>query len=129
MAATTVSARISSPDSVTTPIVTPLRTRIFATPVSVRTSAPNDSAASRSAWVTAPMPPSGNPHAPSWPSPTSPSLWCAITYAVPADRGPAHVPMTPLTESTPRIASDSNSSSTRSAMLIVKSRVMSATAR
>ena len=44
------------------------------------------------------MPPSGKPHEPSWPSPTSPILWCAITYAVPAERGPAHVPITPLTD-------------------------------
>ena len=101
--------------------------RVTSTPV--RTVAPNDSAASRSAWVTAPIPPSGNPHAPSLPSPTSPILWCAMTYAVPWERGPAQVPMTPLTESAPRIASDSNSSSSRSAMLDVNRRVMFAVAR
>ncbi len=52
-----------------------------------------------------------------------------MTYAVPCERGPAQVPMTPLTESAPRIASDSNSSSSRSAMLDVKRRVMFAVAR
>ena len=48
-----------------------------------------------------PIPPSGNPHEPSSPSPTSPIWWWAITKAVPGDRGPAHVPITPDTESTP----------------------------
>ena len=35
------------------------------------------------------------PRARAAPSPTSPILWCAITYAVPGERGPAHVPITP----------------------------------
>ena len=64
-----------------------------ATGASVRTTAPNDSAALRSASLTAPIPPRGKPHDASWPSPMSPILWCAITNAVPAERGPAHVPM------------------------------------
>ena len=46
--------------------------------------------------------PSGKPHEPSSPSPTSPILWWAMTNAVPGDRGPAHVPITPDTDSTPR---------------------------
>ena len=56
---------------------------------SVRTSAPNDSArpADRRR-TTAPMPPSGKPQLPSWPSPTSPIEWCAMTYAVPGSYGP-----------------------------------------
>ena len=107
VAAITTSAQISSPSLVTTPCAAPSFTMMRATSMSVRTFAPNDSAASRSAPVTAPMPPSGKPHAPIFPSPTSPILWWAITYAVPAERGPAHVPMTPLTLRTPFIASDS----------------------
>ncbi len=55
--------------------------------------------------------------------------WCSITYAVPALRGPAQVPITPETLSTPRMASDSNRSSTRSATLAVNSRVRSNAAR
>ena len=88
VAATTTSARSSSPDSSVTPRTRPLRTSMRATAASVRTVAPFAIAASRSARLTAPMPPSGKPHEPSWPSPTSPILWCAITYAVPAERGP-----------------------------------------
>ena len=53
------------------------------------------------------MPPSGKPHEPSSPSPTSPILWWAMTNAVPGDRGPAHVPITPETDSTPSICGDS----------------------
>ena len=75
------------------------------------------------------MPPAGNPHEPSWPSPTSPIWWWAITNAVPGDRGPAHVPITPDTESTPSICGDSKKSSSRSATLIENSRVTSATPR
>jgi hypothetical protein len=69
------------------------------------------------------MPPRGKPQV------VSPTWWWSITYAVPALRGPAQVPMTPETDSTPRIASDSNRSSTRSAMLAVNSRVRSNAAR
>ena len=42
------------------------------------------------------MPPRGKPHAAAWPS-ISPMWWCSITYAVPALRGPAQVPITPET--------------------------------
>ncbi len=55
--------------------------------------------------------------------------WCAITYAVPGVRGPAHEPMTADTESTPRIASDSKVSSMRSAALLVSRRVRSTALR
>ena len=127
VAAITTSARSSSPDSSTTPRALPSRTSMRATLASVRTVAPNDSAALRNAPVTPPIPPRGKPHVPSSPSPTSPILWCAITYAVPAERGPAHVPMTPLTDRTPRIGGDSNQSSSRSEMLLVNRRVTSAT--
>ena len=96
-----------------------------ATGASVRTTTPFASAARRNAWVTPPIPPSGKPQVPSCPSPTSPILWWAMTYAVPAERGPAHVPITPLTDSTPFICGDSKCSSSRSAMLIVNRRVTS----
>ena len=97
---------------------------------SVRISAPNERAAPASALLTPPMPPRGKPHSPVWPSPLmSPMWWCSITYAVPAERGPAQVPMTPETDSTPLMASDSKASSTRSAMLDVISRVMSTALR
>ena len=43
--------------------------------------------------------------------------------------GPAQVPITPLTASAPLICGDSNQSSSRSAMLIVSSRVTSAVVR
>ena len=46
-----------------------------------------------------------------------------------ARTGPAQVPMTPLTASAPLTCGDSNQSSSRSAMLIVISRVTSATVR
>ena len=52
-----------------------------------------------------------------------------MTYAVPARTGPAQVPITPLTAIAPLICGDSNQSSSRSAMLIVISRVMSAVVR
>ena len=61
----------------------------------------SDRAADAIAAVRPPIPPSGNPHEPSSPSPTSPIWWWAITKAVPGERGPAHVPITPDTESTP----------------------------
>ena len=48
-----------------------------------------------------------------------------MTYAVPGLRGPAQVPITPETARTPRMASDSKKSSTRSATLLVSSRVRS----
>ena len=95
----------------------------------MRTSAPNDSADRRIAPATAPMPPSGKPQLPSWPSPTSPIEWWAMTYAVPGSKGPAQVPITPLTARAPLTSGDSNQSSSRSAMLIVISRVTSATVR
>ncbi len=78
---------------------------------------------------TPPMPPSGYPQLPSWPSPTSPMEWWAITYAVPGSHGPAHVPMMPLTAISPLTCGDSNQSSSRSAMLMVSSRVISAVRR
>ncbi len=52
-----------------------------------------------------------------------------MTYAVPGSKGPAQVPITPLTASAPLTCGDSNQSSSRSAMLIVISRVRSATVR
>ena len=126
---TTTGARNSSPPRSVTPRARPRETSIRATGAPVRTVAPCARAAAASARVRPPIPPSGNPHCPSWPSPTSPMWWCAITYAVPGERGPAHVPITPLTDSTPCISGDSKKSSSRSAMLIVNSRVASATAR
>ena len=100
-----------------------------ATGASVRISAPKDRAADAIAAVRPPIPPSGNPHEPSSPSPTSPILWWAITNAVPGERGPAHVPITPDTESTPSTSGDSKKSSRRSATLIENRRVTSATPR
>jgi hypothetical protein len=52
-----------------------------------------------------------------------------MTYAVPGSQGPAQVPITPFTASAPFSWGDSNQSSSRSAMLIVISRVTSATVR
>ena len=52
-----------------------------------------------------------------------------MTYAVPGSNGPAQVPITPLMASAPLTWDDSNQSSSRSAMLIVISRVTSATVR
>ena len=100
----TTSASISSPLASVTPHTRPARVRIRATSAPVRISAPNDRAAAAIAPLTPPIPPRGNPHAPDWPS-ASPTWWCSITYAVPADRGPAQVPITPDTEATPRTAS------------------------
>ena len=94
----------------------------------MRISAPKDRAAAASAAVTPPIPPRGNPQAPACPS-TPPMWWCSITYAVPAERGPAQVPMTPDTESRPSMASLEKYSSMRSAMLPVSSRVTSTTPR
>ena len=114
----------------TTPVAGPSRTSMRATAASVRTVDAERRAPRRAApAVTAPMPPSGKPHEPSWPSPTSPILWCAITYAVPGERGPAQVPMTPLTDEHAVHRGDSKYSSSRSAMLIVNSRVTSAAPR
>ena len=115
---TTTSAKSSSPSSRTTPVARP---EWIVIPAHVRLRAHEHAVGLRRfrmAVVTLPMPPSGNPHDPMGPSPTLPMLWCAITYAVPGDRGPAHVPMTPLTDKTPLRASDSKWSSRRSAMLI-----------
>ncbi len=52
-----------------------------------------------------------------------------MTYAVPGSYGPAQVPITPLTAIAPLTCGDSNQSSSRSAMLIVISRVTSAVLR
>ena len=125
----TVPASISSPLASVTPATDgpgprPGRVRIWATSASVRSCAPNERAAAASALVTPPIPPRGKPQAPAWP-PVSPMWWCSITYAVPADRGPAQVPITPDTESRPSIASLSKYSSIRSAMLAAISRVTS----
>ena len=81
------------------------------------------------AFEIAPIPPRAKPHAPVCPSTASPTWWCSMTYAVPALRGPAHMPMTPDTDRTPRIASDSKRSSTMSAKLAVNRRVRSYAAR
>ena len=59
----------------------------------------------------------------------SPIEWWAITYAVPGSQGPAQVPMTPLTAIGALTCHDSNQSSSRSAMLMVISRVTSAMVR
>ena len=78
--AITTGACSSSPESSATPVTRPLSTTMRSTAAPVRTSAPKLDAADCSALVTAPMPPSGNPHAPIRPpSPTSPTLWCTIT--------------------------------------------------
>ena len=74
-----------------------------------------------------PCRPRGSPTTRAARRPASPILWCAITYAVPGERGPAHVPITPLTDSTPCICGDANHSSSRSAMLDVNRRVTSPT--
>ena len=102
-------------------------TRATGAPVLISTPKPR--AARAIASETAPMPPSWKPQLPRWPSPTSPIEWCAITYAVPGSYGPAQVPITPLTASAPFTCGDSNQSSSRSAMLIVISRVTSAIVR
>ena len=120
---TTTGASIDSPLSSVTPVTRPSRVRMRATSAPVLTWAPNIRAARARAPDTAPIPPRGNPQA------DSPMWWCSITYAVPADRGPAHVPITPETDSRPRIASLSKYPSARSAMLSVSSRVTSTAAR
>ena len=101
---TTTGASIDSPLASVTPVTRPSRVRMRATSAPVLTWAPYIRAARASAPVTAPIPPRGNPQAPACP-PASPTWWCSITYAVPAERGPAHVPITPETDSRPRIAS------------------------
>ena len=127
---TTTGAVISSPDASTTPVDPAAVGRdLLDARRTCGSRAPKDSAARRIAAETAPIPPSGKPQEPSWPSPTSPIEWCAMTYAVPGSYGPAQVPMTPLTASAPLICGDSNQSSSRSAMLIVISRVRSAMVR
>ena len=98
------------------------------TSASVLICAPNIRAARASAPDTPPMPPRGKPQAPDAPS-VSPMWWCSITYAVPAERGPAQVPITPETDSKPSIASLSKYPSSRSAMLPVSSRVTSTAPR
>ncbi len=75
------------------------------------------------------MPPCGMPHDATCPSVSSPTEWCISTYAVPGVMGPAHVPMMPFTDCTPITTGSSNHRSRRSAALIVKSRVISATVR
>ena len=125
---TTQEASISSPLASVTPATAPSRTRIRPTSASVLTVAPNPRAAAAMAAATAPIPPRGNPQAPDCP-PASPTWWCSITYAVPALRGPAQVPMTPDTDSTPRSASLSKYRSSRSAIDPVNSRVMSTAPR
>src|SRR5918994_1072801 len=52
-----------------------------------------------------------------------------MTYAVPGESGPAHVPITPFTVSMPFTGSDSNHSLSRSETLIVNSFVTSPTPR
>jgi hypothetical protein len=52
-----------------------------------------------------------------------------MTKAVPGERGPAHVPITPDTDRTPSTSGDSKKSSSRSATLIENNRVTSATPR
>jgi hypothetical protein len=125
---TTMGASMASPLARVTPVTWPSLVRICATSASVLTCAPNIRAARDSAPDTPPMPPRGNPQAPAAPS-VSPMWWCSITYAVPAERGPAQVPITPDTDSRPSIASLSKYPSIRSAILLVSSRVMSTAAR
>ena len=55
--------------------------------------------------------------------------WWAITNAVPGSYGPAQVPITPLTAIAPLTCGEVNQSSSRSAMLMVSSRVTSAVVR
>ena len=58
----TALARISSPDSSTTPTAVPPSTRIRATGEDVRSTAPASVAAPAIAIDTAPVPPRGSPH-------------------------------------------------------------------
>jgi hypothetical protein len=78
-AVTTTGAYTSSPPRSTTPRARPPATSTRSTLASVRTAAPSPSAERRIASATAPMPPSGKPQLPRWPSPTSPMEWWAIT--------------------------------------------------
>ena len=66
--ARTTRASISSPDSSTTPVARPSRTRMRATGASVRISAPNAAAALAMASLTPPVPPRGMPQARNAPS-------------------------------------------------------------
>ena len=127
---TTVGARSSSPFASATPVARPLRVRIRATGDPVRISAPNASADPRMDAETAPIPPCGNPQLTTALSPPTPPIaWCSSTYAVPGSSGPAHCPINPSTIMIVFICSDSNHRSSRSEMLIVNSRVTSATPR
>jgi hypothetical protein len=78
-AVTTIGARSSSPSPSTTPVVRPSRIAMRSTIAFVRISAPAERALRSIAAATAPIPPSGTPHDPSVPSPTSPIEWCAMT--------------------------------------------------
>ena len=71
----TTGARISSPLSRTTPAARPFFTITLATLALVRISVPKLRAELLMASATAPMPPSGNPQLPRWPSPMSPMEW------------------------------------------------------
>ena len=78
-AVTTTGACSSSPPRSTTPLARPPETSTRSTGARVRTLTPSSSAERRMASATAPMPPSGKPQLPRWPSPTSPIEWWAIT--------------------------------------------------
>ncbi len=121
---TTVAAVSRRPSVSSAPVTRPPPAVIRVTGDPVQISAPNDRAAAAIAPLTAPMPPRGNPQAPACPA-ASPMWWCRVTYPVPGDRGPAHMPITPETDSTPRSASLSKYWSSRSAMLPLNSRVRS----
>jgi hypothetical protein len=79
MAVTTTGACSSSPPASTTPVARPPETSTRSTRAPVRTVAPRATAERWMASATAPMPPSGKPQLPRWPSPTSPIEWWAIT--------------------------------------------------
>src|SRR5437899_2776611 len=74
------------PSASSTPTARPFRTRIRRTVELVRMSAPKARAARAIASEIAPIPPRIQPHAPFKP-PTSVSVWCPRTNAVPGDDG------------------------------------------
>ena len=79
MAVTTTGACSSSPPARATPVARPPETSTRSTRAPVRTVAPSSRAERWMASETAPMPPSGKPQLPRWPSPTSPIEWWAMT--------------------------------------------------
>ena len=86
-------------------------------------------AAARSASLTRPCRLRGSPTSRAGRRPRRRSCGAPSRTRCPASAGPAHTPITPLTDSTPCICGDVNHSSSRSAMLDVKRRVTSPTPR